>query len=106
MRVVGLLVIVWLIVGAIAALPAPVLSPTRTELCQRGDDRVDRRRTAVPQPITITVDAVRGAGRTQMARNTERSLEKHLCVARSNSRSIVTALGGQLGTKLPGPVHL
>jgi len=47
MRVVALLVLVWLIVGAIAAFPSAGTSPRRTKLCQRGHDRVDRaRRTA------------------------------------------------------------
>ena len=44
MRVVGLLVLVWLIVGAIAAGQRRVFHPRRTKLCQRGDDRVDRAR--------------------------------------------------------------
>jgi hypothetical protein len=47
MPVVGLLVLVWLIVGAIAAFLARVFHPRGTELCQRGHDRADRaRRTA------------------------------------------------------------
>ena len=41
MRVVALLVLVWLIVGAIAAFQRGI-SPRRTKLCQRGHDRVDR----------------------------------------------------------------
>ena len=44
MRFVGLLVIVWLIVGAIAAAPARVFHPCFTKLCQRGHDRGDRDR--------------------------------------------------------------
>jgi hypothetical protein len=45
MRFVGILVVVWLIVGVIAA-STRVFHPRRTKLCQRGDDRGNRDRGA------------------------------------------------------------
>ena len=44
MRFVGLLVIVWLIVGAIAAAQRGYFTHASTKLCQRGHDRGDRDR--------------------------------------------------------------
>ena len=46
MRFVGLLVTVWLIVGAIRGLSTRVFHQCRTELCQRWNDRGDRGRRA------------------------------------------------------------
>jgi hypothetical protein len=46
MRFVGLLVVVWLIVGAVAAFQRGVFHQRRTKLCQRGDDRGNRDRGA------------------------------------------------------------
>jgi hypothetical protein len=46
MRFVGLLVIVWPVVGAIAAGQRGVLHPRFTKLCQRRNDHADRGRGA------------------------------------------------------------
>ena len=44
MRVVALLVIVWLIVGAVAAYQRGYFANAAQNLCQHGDDRGDRDR--------------------------------------------------------------